>query len=341
MNKKTNMNVYYLKQDITSTNGLYHEIIFDAIRQNGFNLIGLEKCSWKYISQIAKEDYVLVTYPLRMFPLYYLKRHRNYIYWFQGITPEEDYMQMRKKWRYWIFSWLERLALSTSKYKIAVSKYIFQYFESKYCIKIDYDNVFVMPCVNSDFHKESFYTHDKYRKNIFCYAGGLQAWQGFNEIVEIYAEIEKKYPNVFFKVFSKQVPEAEKILSASGIKNYSIDCVRVDEMQQAVAECKFGFIIREDNIVNNVATPTKLGTYLGNGVIPILNRTVHFFNDLSSKYRYIVNIDIKDPCSAIEPYFSSINADDIYAEYSRLFAENYDAKFNAKRLQEFLNLEEK
>lgn len=334
------MNVYYFKEDRRNVTEMYFDVMIEALRRNGYNIIAMESCKWSITHHIPKSAYVIVT-GLHSFMKLYFCGIRNYIYWYQGIEPEEDYLRHHNRWRRFIFSWLEQLSLRKCKFRIAVSKYIFQHYEKKYGIQFDKDTVFIMPCYNSQISKDNFYIKDKYEHNIFCYAGGLQVWQGFDEIVDVFAKIEKKCPDAFFKVYSKELFEARRILEAKGVKNYSVDCVSQEEMQKALSDCKFGFIIREDNIVNNVATPTKLGTYLGNGVIPILNRTVHFFNDLSNKYRYIVNIDIKDPYSAIEPYFSSMNADDIYAEYSRLFAENYDAKLNAKRLQEFFNLEKK
>ncbi|MCD7924068.1 MAG: hypothetical protein LUI85_04970 [Bacteroides sp.] len=124
-------------------------------------------------------------------------------------------------------------------------------------------------------------------------------------------------------------------MKQKGVKNYSVDYVSQEEMQKALSDCKFGFIIREDNIVNNVATPTKLGAYLSNGVIPVLNGTVYYFNDLSTKYKYIVNVNIDDPYRAIEPYFKSMDADKIYSEYSRLFAENYDKERYIKKVQKY------
>ncbi len=43
------------------------------------------------------------------------------------------------------------------------------------------------------------------------------------------------------------------------------------ELKEIYTECHYGFILREDSIVNQVACPTKLVEYLAMGVVPIVD----------------------------------------------------------------------
>lgn len=319
------MRVYYFKEDIRNVTEYYYGIILKALRQKGAEQIMMDRCNLSTARQIPKKDYILAT-SLKAFIILYVTGHRNFIYWYQGITPEENFLMFKKKWRFYIYSVLEKLSLKTVKYKIGVSKYLFEHFEKKYNIIIDYDTVFVMPCFNSELNKESFFSKGKYETNTFCYAGGTQAWQGFDQIIKIYSEIEKRRSDVFLKIFSKDLVSARQAVQKAQITNYSIDCLAQDEMDNALADCKFGFIIREDNNINNVATPTKLGTYMANGVIPVYSSTINSFKDLARDYKYLCCVDNNsDVIESISQMMDTqIEPVKVYEEYKKVFDYYYN-----------------
>ena len=333
------MTVYYFKEDCRNVTEYYYNVILDALKKRGVDCKVLDKCDFQTARLISKSDYVLAT-TLKSFIILYLSGRRNFIYWYQGITPEEVYLMSGQKWKYYVNSFIEKLSLKTIKYKIGVSKYLFEHFEEKYKVKIDWNSVFIMPCFNSELNENSFNTQGKYEKNIFCYAGGTQAWQGFDEILRIYAEIEKKRDDVFLKIYSKDIAAAKIMIEAAKLKHYSVDCVPQSEMDKALSDCKFGFIIREDNIINNVATPTKLGTYLANGVIPIFSSTVHSFRDLTDNYKYLCCVENgPEVANQIIAFMDNkFDAQDIYKEYERLFADYYNKDYYVNKLGSFLSI---
>lgn len=331
------MTVYFFKEDIRNVTEYYYGIILKALSQKGAEQIVMDSCNFSTARKIPNKDYILAT-SLKAFIILYVTGHRNFIYWYQGITPEENFLMFKKKWRFYVYSVLEKLSLKTVKYKIGVSKYLFEHYEKKYGIKIDYDSVFIMPCFNSELNKESFYTERKYEKNTFCYAGGTQAWQGFDKIIDIYKELEKKRNNVFLKIFSKDLDSAKAAIEKARIKNYSVDCVSQDEIDKALADCKFGFIIREDNIINNVATPTKLGTYMANGVIPVYSSTINSFKDLARDYKYLCCVDNNSDVieSITQMMDTQIEPDKVYEEYKKVFDYYYNKDQYVKDLVLFL-----
>ncbi len=333
------MTVYYFKEDCRNVTEFYYGIILSAVRNKGIPCKELEKCDFKTARTIPKEDYVLAT-TLKSFIILYLLGRRNFIYWYQGITPEEVFLMSGQKWKYHVNSFIEKLSLKTVKYKIGVSKYLFEHFEEKYKMNIDKASVFIMPCFNSELNEASFKTPGKYEKNVFCYAGGTQAWQGFDEILRIYGEIEKKRDDVFLKIFSKDMDTAKRMIEKVHLKHYSVGCVPQSEMDNALADCKFGFIIREDSIINNVATPTKLGTYLANGVIPIFSSTIHSFRDLAQQYDYLCCVENgEDVASQITSFMeNTFYSVDVYNEYKRLFSDHYNTKSYVSKLEQFISV---
>lgn len=327
--------VFYFKKDIRNVTEYYYHIILSGLRKGGTEIIELNAPVGKSKIEVPKSDYLLIT-DLYDFLKLYLKGYRNFIYWFQGITPEEHYMVRHSKLKYYVFSFLERLALKTSKYRIGVSKYLFDHYNKKYGLKIKFDDVFIMPCYNSELCPENFRKSGKYEKNVFCFAGGMQPWQGFEDILKIYSRIEKQYSNVFLKVYSKELDAAKELISKYDLKNYSLDCVPQEEMEQVLADCKFGFIIRADDIINNVATPTKLATYIGNGIIPVYTSTIHAFRDLNTKYDYLCCLDDVNDLSPLETLLDKkIEGEDLLGVYSKLFDEYFNTKDYIERLSKF------
>lgn len=315
--------VYYFEKDVRNVTEVYYGIIISSLKKNGATVESLLKFDFFSRCPAKKEDYFIVTGFLT-FLIVYLRGYRNFIIWFQGIAPEEVFLITKSKLKLYLFAVLEKMALKKCKYKIGVSKYQFQHFEEKYKIYLNPEDVFIMPCFNSVFNSELFHREEKYKKDIFCYAGGMQAWQGVDEILKLYAEIEKRNPKAFLKILSKELDVAKEKLNKYNIINYSLDSVPQERVSSELAVCKYGFIIREDIIINNVATPTKLAAYVGNGIIPIFTSAVHFYRDLAKEYKYLCCID--NPTD-VEPILrlmeEPIIPKDLEREYKRLFENHF------------------
>lgn len=334
------MKVFYFRKDINDVTGYYYNIITDALIDNGYNVKTLYDDSFSLIvKSISKNDYILVT-SLFTFIKLYLLGYRNFIYWFQGVSPEENYVLLQSKIRYYIYSQIEKIAIKKIRYKIGVSSYLFKHFEKKYKLDIDNDSIFIMPCFNADINKDHFYTPGKYKNNTFCYAGSMRAWQGFDNILNYYSKIEQLHPDVSFKIYTSDIEIAKEKVLKSSIRNYSIGCVPIEEVDNVLSECKFGFLLREDTIINNVATPTKLGSYLGNGLIPIFTSAIHAYRDLATEYSFLCCLEGMTDTKSIEKFLmDNISPDDVYKEYTSIFNNYFNRKEYVKQLQKFLKLD--
>ena len=331
--------IYYFKKDLRNVTEYYYGIILSSLKKAGYETVELENFDRRKRPAIEKDSYILATDLLDFFVLY-LYGYRKFVYWFQGISPEEHYLIKKSKWKYWLLSYCERLALKKVKYRIGVSKYLFEHYNVKYHMNINLLDVFIMPCYNTELQELNFFTPDKYQNKIFCYAGGVQKWQGFEEIVAIYQQIEMKHDDVFLKIYSKQLDEAKEIISKYSLKHYSVDCVPQDEVDKTLADCMFGFIIRNDSVINNVATPTKLATYVGNGVIPIYTGTIHAYKDLSDKYQYLCCIKDEYDIEPIEDLLNKkVDGTILLKEYEKLFNDYFNTENYIKDLSRFFQNE--
>ncbi len=333
------MKVIYFRKDINNVTGYYYDIIFDALTENGYCVESLENDSYSLIvKSIDKNDYVLVT-SLFTFIKLYLLGYRKYIYWFQGVSPEENYVLLHSKLRYHIYSQIEKIAIKSIRYKIGVSTYLFNHFEKKYGIYIDRDSTFIMPCFNAGINKDHFFITGKYKKNTFCYAGSMRAWQGFDNILDYYSKIEQLHPDVSFRIYTSDIEIAKEKVLKSGVLNYTIGCVPIEEVDNALSECKFGFLLREDTIINNVATPTKLGSYLGNGLIPIFTSAIYAYRDLAADNSFLCCLNEMGDTQTIERFLTEdIRPEDVFSEYSSIFDSYFNREEYVKQLQKFLRL---
>ncbi len=239
----------------------------------GLQKAGLEvKAIHEWDEMDYKEgDRVLVIGATRAMELW--KRKIPYLYWAQGIWPEESRLRGGSRLRCLVQSYLEKKSLKRAEFLFFVSKSMKNHFETKYKLQF-HEKCYIMPCANEQFHREAFDVPGKYESNVFCYAGALSQWQCFEETVALYKRIEERRPDSHLLLLVKDRQAAVQMLQKYNVKNYSIDYVSVEELPRVLEKAKFGLVLRQDSPINAVATPTKVATYLCNGLIPIYSHTL-------------------------------------------------------------------
>ena len=249
---------------------VYLDVIKEALARLNF------QCEYiKDFEGVSKQD--LIVFPMGKDAFkYYFKGYRNFILWQQGTTGAESYMRHSSKIRSGILNYMDCFAMKKAKMIFYVSQYMQEYYEKLAHTSFSH-KAYVMPCFNEVLDNDIFERKD-YSKKVFTYVGSLDLWQCFNETVDIYAEIEKRIPNAFFKVLTFNTEKAEEIIRGKNIKNYSVACVPKEQVKSELENATYGFIIRHDIEVNRVATPTKISSYLSAGVLPIYSTCLKDFH---------------------------------------------------------------
>lgn len=266
---------FYLPKDqINDATSYYIDLIKNAFLSSDFKVSTFHKNNF----DIKSSDYIVVVSPLDFVSVYRRNRKAKIIMWFQGLTPEESKMMRGKslssKIRFPIYNWFERKTVNLSYFNFFVSESMKRHYSKKYAYNDE--NFMIIPCYNKNLNREYFASKPK---SSFVYAGGIFPWQCFAETATIFKEIEKNNSNAFLTVLTKDHEKAEKIINKEGIKNYKIKYVSLNEVMGELGKHKYGFLLREDHIVNNCATPTKMNTYLSAGLMPIHTYAVHAFNE--------------------------------------------------------------
>lgn len=280
--------VYYIETDNNVLTTFYLDIIKEALSKLGFNIKRLQTPTEAIIKKVPRKAWFLTTGHKNVTKLTLLG-YKNIINWFQGLPSEEDFLITRNKFRYQAINLLDNITFRCTKYGFYVSQEQIDYFKEKF--KFTPQNTFIMPCFNETIKESAFSTPNKYVKNTFCYVGTTGAWQRFNDIVALYAKLEQHDPNCFFKILTPDTEDAKRLIELHNVKNYSIKCVPGDQVSKEIADCKFGFIIRNNSIINQVATPTKFCNYLSNGLIPIISDTIRSYSRLAETNPYIIVVN--------------------------------------------------
>ena len=277
-------------------------------------------------SFISKKDWIVVANPSEVVNLYF-HGYRNLILWIQGVAPEESYMNNHSKVSKTFLEIVEKLALKFSKFTFLVSNAMKRHYEQKYNFDFK-ENYYIMPCFNTQLDLSSFDYPNKYKTNVFTYVGSTAAWQCFKETVELYKLVEEHLPNSLLKLYTGDYELAEKTSREYGVRNYSINFVSAAQLSEELKSCKFGFVIREDNVVNNVATPTKLSSYMASGVIPVFTSAIRDFTELTKDMKAVCHLrDFRDVSSLVKKSFDINSADVVRKEYIDFF----DRVFNEQK----------
>lgn len=259
------------------------------------------------------------------------------VYWAQGAWPEESYMRHRNPVRYIAASFIERIALKRADFVFFVSTEMKKHFEKKY--KLSFKHFYIMPCSNESFHANSFFEENKYSDNVFCYAGSASVWQCVEQSVMLYSELEKKIPRCKLLLLLRNQSYAKSLVEKYNIKNYEIDFVSIDELEEKLKHVKYGFLLRSHSVVNSVATPTKVLTYISNGIIPIYSDCLTGVNEILSttQFKLPIKKDFTLPDFLSNGLTNPIDARDIYADYSVIFEKYYNRANHIEHLKPLLH----
>lgn len=254
---------------------------------------------------------------------------RKIFFWIQGILPEESLMRHGKGLRFAILSYAEKKAIQYAMHVACVSQAMREHYEKKYSIDLS-SKYSVFPCYNTSLVSDAFKKRDKYKNNVFVYAGGLAVWQCFDKTLAIYKKIEDLgISGTKLLVLTKNQEQAKKLIEAQGIVNYETGFYPKEELPKVLADAKFGFVIREDHPVNAVATPTKISTYLSCGLIPIFSSCIRSFKQQSEGMKYVAKMENPSDIEMITKFMTiPLSNEEVLIEYQNLYERYYsDEKY--------------
>ena len=108
------------------------------------------------------------------------------------------------------------------------------------------------------------------KKIIVLYSGGTAGWQKIDLMLELMAKNQSDSKE--YIILTGEPETFKQIVATYNIseKLIEIRMASPSELSEYYKRADYGFVLRDDNVVNNVASPTKLIEYLFYGIIPIV-----------------------------------------------------------------------
>ncbi len=208
-----------------------------------------------------------------------------------GATPEERLYGNPSTPKKWILN-LEKdelLALKFSDGVIFVSDSLKNHYIDKY--KIKFDHSIIIPClfeniINLNYNKV-IQNREKLNLNnkiVFIYVGSYRNYQLPYETLKFFCDLKDVFENAFLIILTSHINQFSELANRIKISQecYFIKQVKHSEISEFIGLADFGLLLRENIVVNNVASPTKFGEYLSCGVPIIMSEHIGDYSEITT-----------------------------------------------------------
>jgi len=107
---------------------------------------------------------------------------------------------------------------------------------------------------------------------VYVYSGGVNYWQNIDKIIVRFASVSRNSDRFVLLILTTAPDEVRKLIAALGADPTHIIVLSVpyEEVGAYLNAADAGLLIRDDNVINRVASPTKANEYFACG-LPIIN----------------------------------------------------------------------
>lgn len=242
-----------------------------------------------YILKLFKKSsfvYIQSIYNALNLILFIFFIHNFYILDLHGVVPEELKLQHKMKYAI-IFSVIENILFKKVNVCIAVTNRMADHFKCKYPLSnTKYIIYSILPSHLKPCDMSSFQIKDEEIKVI--YSGNAQVWQNIDLMLD--AIKKNQSIKINFTILTGEPKIFKEKLKSYNIENMkiTIKSVKPTELEGYYLENHYGFVLRDDILVNRVACPTKIIEYLNYGIIPIvLSEKIGDFENYGYEYIYL------------------------------------------------------
>ncbi len=221
-----------------------------------------------------------------------LVKHFNRAYFhldLKGVPPEEELYYSHDIWlirylKYLILKLAGRLSIANSHSISVVSNRFRQYLIKKYNLS-NHKMLVVYPSVYDEkiFHVDVS-LREEYRKKfnlkeddkLIIFSGSMQNWQLPDNIFRLFKEIQKQNKNKLYKfiILTFQIEETVKYCDNYKLSEVLVTSAKERDLTGIYNAADIGIICRKDDLVNNVASPTKIAEYLATANSILLTNSI-------------------------------------------------------------------
>lgn len=196
-----------------------------------------------------------------------------------------------------------------------VSDNLLEYFSSNYVLPIE--RCFIFPTfVNSKVFKPLGHSRlDELGisdKKVYVYCGGVSFWQNIDKIILAYDSKTTVDDEYHLLLVVTKPEEIEQLIKTLGVSRLDITVLssNYEHVAEYIRGCHAGLLIREESVINNVASPTKVFEYISCGIPVILDLNFIGTNKVSLKTGDVNVMDVESASEEqIKIYRELINED--------------------------------
>ena len=118
---------------------------------------------------------------------------------------------------------------------------------------------------------------------VVSYIGSTAAWQSTKQLIDLINQIGEKYKGIRFFILSNGTISEMGSLPQHIRDRITMKSVPHKEMKYYLRMTNIGIVIRDNNIVNHVAAPTKIAEYLTSGINILYSGDIGIITDLKNE----------------------------------------------------------
>lgn len=181
-----------------------------------------------------------------------------------------------------------------------------------------------------EIQKTEEYTEDQF---VVSYIGSIQAWQSLDQLKEIIISISESIATArFMFLMNGSLPGLDS-LPLNIQRKISIKSIPHEQIKYYLAMSDIGIVIRDNNIVNKVAAPTKIAEYITNGVTVLYGGDIGIVKDLHEVARDVRLIEFDSKSEWLEKII------DVYRNRTKKISKDATNYFDMNtRLEETIDM---
>lgn len=251
---------------------------------------------WSILKILRSFNYIYShsIYSLQFVWIFIPKSKARLILDIHGVVPEEQKYLKQSELKTIYYNFMERKVFKKLHKAVCVTNSMCSHYRNKYdFFNGDYivysivpDNLYPIDEVIIKDLKEA----NKNQINVI-YSGGAQGWQNVDMMIDKIKENQS--PDVCYSILTGDKSIFDEKIKSKGLNSVNIVSRKPSDLWKDYLAADYAFILRDDDIVNNVACPTKLIEYLYYGLIPIvLSPNIGDYVKLGYDYVSIENLNL-------------------------------------------------
>lgn len=230
----------------------------------------------------------------------------NVIYDFRGFVAFESYLKNRSVFRFMILFIIEFFCYVLASEVYTVSEKFKVILQQKFILK---RKIIVIPCLTSIQDRCIERSEDEYGVTgvvRFVFLGGSSQWQNVDKVLAVFSKVIDNMDSTLDIITLDVSAIQEKLhkhneFVCSKIRVFSLE---PEQVSNVLHSYDFGFLLRDNILLNKVAAPIKFLEYCSAGVVPIITPYVgdyaEIVKDRDAAIVFEDGIDLVDTINSID-----------------------------------------